>query len=308
MKDLGTPASEKDEHREKLDNRLRPIDLYKLTPKTNCGECGFASCLAFSTQVIVGQARIEVCPHLEEKELQAFRSRLADQLEAGIGVKREGFEKAFQFLRREILKWDFRGVAGSLGAEYFETDGKPALRLIYMGREVVLHADQIREFSAQALNPYEKILLYNYVIGGAVDPAGVWVGMESLPNSISKIKSLRVHCQEPLALNSAGRIPSLPAAVVGIGKKYPYPMKMWILQPSSKSCRSLLFASSGGTEMSERVSGPKPNFYSTRKCWKCWTWNLCSLPANRSPTGSWKGFRHNSRLFRQRSCRCAVPE
>jgi hypothetical protein len=209
-----------DEHREKLDNRLKPIDLYKLTPKSNCGKCRFASCLAFSTQVIVGQADMDACPYLEKQKLQEFRGRLSDQLQAGIGVKREGFEKALQFLRREVLKWDFRIIAESLGAEYFEADCKPALRLIYLGRELVVNADDIEESaSAEALNPYEKILLYNYVIGGAVESGGVWVGMESLPNSVSKIKSLEAHCQEPLAQRSAGKIQSLHAAIEGIGKE-----------------------------------------------------------------------------------------
>ena len=209
-----------DAHREKLDNRLTPIHLYKLTRKNNCGECGFASCLAFSTQVVVGQASIEVCRYLEKKKSQVFRSRLADQLKEGIGLQREGFEKALEFLRQDILKWDFRSIAESLGAKYFETDGKPGLRLIYFGREVALTADEISECaSAEALTPYEKILLYHYVIGGAVEPAGVWVGMESLPNSVSKIKSLKAHCQEPLARKSAGKMQRLPSAIAGIGRK-----------------------------------------------------------------------------------------
>ncbi|HYA43147.1 MAG TPA: DUF3786 domain-containing protein [Syntrophobacteraceae bacterium] len=216
--------STNDEHREKPDKRLTPIDLYKLTPKTNCRECGFASCFAFSTQVITGQASIEVCPHLEGKQFQEFMSLLADQPEEGIGLKREGFEKALQFLRQEILKWDFRSIADSLGAKHFEADGKPALELIYFGREVVLTAGEIRGCdSAEALDSYEKILLYNYVIGGAVEPAGVWIGMESLPNSVSKIQSLKAHCQEPLAKKSAGEIHRLPSAIAGIGKEVSLP-------------------------------------------------------------------------------------
>ncbi|HYA39693.1 MAG TPA: DUF3786 domain-containing protein [Syntrophobacteraceae bacterium] len=207
-----------DEHRKKLDNRLTPIDLYGLTRKSNCGECGFASCLAFSTQVVVGQAGIEVCRYLEKRELEAFVSRLADQLKEGIGLKREGFEKALLFLRRDILIWDFRSIADSLGAKYFEAEGKAALRLTYFGREVVLTADEIIACPpAEALNPYEKILLYNYIIGGAVEPAGMWIGMESLPNSVSKIKSLKAHCQEPLAQKSAGKIQCLPSAIAGFG-------------------------------------------------------------------------------------------
>ncbi len=220
MKDSRTPAATKDKIPEKPQQRLTPIQLYKLTPKTNCGACGFASCFAFSTQVMVGQADIDACPQLEGEELQAFRAQLAGQLQAGIGVKREGFEKALQFLRREILKWDFRSVADSLGAEYLENDGKPALRLIYFGHQVLLSADEIsRCASDEALDPYEKILLYNYVIGGAVEPAGVWVGMESLPNSVSKIKSLGAHCQVPLAQGAAGKMRRLPPAIADIGKE-----------------------------------------------------------------------------------------
>jgi hypothetical protein len=209
-----------DKHREKLDKRLTPIDLYRLTPKTNCKECGFESCLAYSTQVIVGQASIELCPCIDKRELEAFRDRLDDQLTEGIGLKREGFEKALQFLRQEILKWDFKSIAEGLGANYFEADGKPALRLIYLGREIVVTANEICESdSAEAFNPYEKILIYNYVIGGAAQPAGVWVGMESLPNSVSKIKSLKDHCQGPLARESAGKMQLLPSAIEGIGKQ-----------------------------------------------------------------------------------------
>lgn len=220
MEHSNAHTAPKDGHREKLDNRLTPIHLYKLTPKTNCGNCGFASCLAFSTQVIVGQADIGACLYLEEKELETLKAKLADQLQAGIGLKREGFEKALQFLSGEILKWDFKNIAESLGAEYLETNGKASLRLIYFGRQVLLTAEDISALdSDETLNPYEKILIYNYVIGGAVEPAGVWVGMESLPNSVSKIKSLRAHCQEPLAQKSAGSMQLLPSVIESIGKE-----------------------------------------------------------------------------------------
>lgn len=212
-------AARTEEFRRKLDNRLAPVHLYKLTPKTNCGECGFATCLAFSTQAIVGQVDLSACPHLRGDEVEAFRERLAEQLGAGIGVKREGFEKALQFLRGEILKWDFACIVEGLGAELLEADGRPALKFPYLGRDVVVTAEDIHVCDAgEPLNPYQKIFLYNYVIGGATEPSGVWVGMESLPNSVSKIKSLRDHCEGPLARESAGKMARLPGAVAGMGR------------------------------------------------------------------------------------------
>ena len=208
-----------DAHREKLDKRLTPIDLYRLTPKTNCRECGFETCLAFATQVIVGQGDLDACRYLDQQALQPFRSRLAEQHEAGIGIRREGFEKTLQFLRHEVMKWPFADIAGSLGARFFQINGEPALELTYFGEPVTVTTEDISSASGAELNPWEKVLLYNYVIGGAQEPAGVWVGMESLPNSVSKIKSLRAHCEQKLARAFAGKMDQLAGLVVGLGRE-----------------------------------------------------------------------------------------
>ena len=209
----------KDEHREKLEKRLTPIQLYKLTPKTNCGECGLATCLAFATQVIVGQADLEACPYLDETELGPFRKHLLEQHGEGIGLKREGFEKALHFLRREIRRWNFGTIAQSLGADFIESDGRQVLKLSYFGQQVTLTHDDVAMASGADLNPYEKILLFNYVIGGATEPSGTWVGMESLPNSVSKIKSLKAHCEGRLAQAFAGSMSRLPRIVEGLGQE-----------------------------------------------------------------------------------------
>ncbi|MHC1744112.1 MAG: DUF3786 domain-containing protein [Syntrophobacteraceae bacterium] len=212
----------KDDHRAMLDNRRTPLHLYQLTPKTNCQECGFATCLAFATQAIVGQADLDQCSYLDPGELEPFRQQLARQLEAGIGVKREGFEKALQFLRQEVKKWDFGNIASSLGAELEEGDSGAALKFSYFGRPVRVAQEDIAPDEPDGgpeLDPYEKILIYNYVIGGAAEPSGQWIGMESLPNSVSKIKSLRGHCEGPLAQAFAGKVDRLPGAVAGIGHR-----------------------------------------------------------------------------------------
>jgi hypothetical protein len=181
------------------------LQLFKLTPRTNCGECGFPTCLAFATQVMVGNGNLSDCPHLELKALAPFYAQLAER------PRTESFEKTFDFLRREVGKWDFRSIADSLGAT-LEASGE--LLLYYFGNKLRISADDI--LSDHELYPWERILLYNYVIGGAVEPSGVWVGMESLPNSVSKIKSLKTHCEEPLARAFAGRIRQL-GSVVGLG-------------------------------------------------------------------------------------------
>lgn len=207
-----------DDHRKKIDRRLTPLDLYKLTPRNNCGACGFATCLAFATQVVVGKADLDACPHMDSAILEPFRAGLAGQHEAGIGVSRESFEKTLDFLRQETDRWDFREIAESLGAHFDMKGGKPALVLPYFGRTLAVTRESITDDSGTETNPWEKILIYNYIIGGAVEPSGSWVGMESLPNSVSKIGSLGSHCEKPLAERFAGHLQDLREMVHGFGR------------------------------------------------------------------------------------------
>lgn len=43
---------------------LSGLDIYKLLPKTNCRECGFATCLAFAMQLAKKTVSLDKCPYL----------------------------------------------------------------------------------------------------------------------------------------------------------------------------------------------------------------------------------------------------
>jgi acetyl-CoA decarbonylase/synthase, CODH/ACS complex subunit gamma len=43
---------------------LSGLDIYKLLPKTNCRECGLATCLAFAMQLAKKTVNINKCPHV----------------------------------------------------------------------------------------------------------------------------------------------------------------------------------------------------------------------------------------------------
>lgn len=46
---------------------LSGLDIFKLLPKTNCGECKLPTCLAFAMKLAGGQAKLEECPHVSEE-------------------------------------------------------------------------------------------------------------------------------------------------------------------------------------------------------------------------------------------------
>ncbi len=46
---------------------LTGIQILKMLPKKNCGECDIPTCLAFAMKVAAGQAEIEACPYVSEE-------------------------------------------------------------------------------------------------------------------------------------------------------------------------------------------------------------------------------------------------
>jgi len=46
---------------------LTGIEIFKKLPKTNCGECGVPTCLAFAMKLAAGQAELTACPHVSEQ-------------------------------------------------------------------------------------------------------------------------------------------------------------------------------------------------------------------------------------------------
>lgn len=46
---------------------LTGIQILKMLPKTNCGECGIPTCLAFGMKVAAGQAEIDKCPYVSDE-------------------------------------------------------------------------------------------------------------------------------------------------------------------------------------------------------------------------------------------------
>lgn len=46
------------------------LEIFKLLPRTNCGECGYPSCMAFAAALSKRETDKEKCPQYETQELQ----------------------------------------------------------------------------------------------------------------------------------------------------------------------------------------------------------------------------------------------
>lgn len=70
--------------------KLSAIEIYKHLPKSNCGECGFPTCMAFAMQLANKQASLDQCPHVTEEAEQALAAAAAPPMRKVAIGKDEG--------------------------------------------------------------------------------------------------------------------------------------------------------------------------------------------------------------------------
>jgi len=194
---------------------MNPYQFLRHTPGTNCGDCGWPTCLAFAAAVTKAGVQADRCPHLQRDglppELLAKKSAAADAavLERG---EEERHTALAAYLRSKMEGLDLSDLAPRLGADW-SADEPEALRFSFLNRPVRLGATGVFLDGGEPADPRDQILLYNYAAigraGQARTPEGIWVGMESLPNSIAKIRTLAAYCEERLAERFSGRISKL---------------------------------------------------------------------------------------------------
>jgi hypothetical protein len=168
-----------------------PLELYKHLPKTNCGDCGISTCLAFAAAVIKEEKQLAGCPHVDRG--------VVAQLEGQIGrhVNIESIrEEQVKELRMKIAAIDIGARAELLGArnngrtitikclgKNFEVDGQGNI------------ASQCHTHAWFAL-PLLDYILYSQ----GRDIAGRWVPFRELENGKTWNPLFEQRCEKPLKL------------------------------------------------------------------------------------------------------------
>jgi len=72
---------------------LTGMVIYKMLPKTNCGDCGFPTCMAFAMQVASKQKAMTDCPHLsEDAKAEASDASAPPMKLVHIGASNDGLD------------------------------------------------------------------------------------------------------------------------------------------------------------------------------------------------------------------------
>lgn len=172
-----------------------PLDIVRQTPGSNCGQCGYPTCLAFAAALVATGIDPGCCPYLDRRGLD-LPLAAAGSLDE---VARQRDLALVEHLKAKVAALDFKGLAEPLGAGWSITS-PDTLFFSFVGQEVVIGKTGLLINGRAPEDPRDQILLYNYVErGGGRTPDRTWVGLESLPNTISKVRTLATYCEEVLA-------------------------------------------------------------------------------------------------------------
>ncbi len=200
--------------------KLSPITVVSKTPRTNCGECGYPTCISFATALTRRKVYYTKCPYFKADEKFI---KLIDQLFVSEEKEKKPGISAVTLIEKRLKYKNFKEIAEPLGCKYYEENGKEILELNYLKytARVLKYRDVIEvESNKKDFDVWDKILILNYLhFAGKSGLSGEWIAMEEMPNSISKVKALKRDCEEPLKEYFAGKKELLKERVKNLSGK-----------------------------------------------------------------------------------------
>jgi Domain of unknown function (DUF3786)/Putative Fe-S cluster len=163
---------------------MNSLDIYKLLPKKNCGECSSKKCMAFAISIRGNPDALDECKYMDLETIGKIREKLLQ------GDWRDDLIKS---LAGEVAKLSFPDIAGDLGGQV--KNGK--LRIRCVGLDYSLGGDGT--ISPDAGNKWIRILFLHYVrTKGRGEFTGKWIAFSDLRGGFVKTSSFRRDCEEPL--------------------------------------------------------------------------------------------------------------
>jgi hypothetical protein len=168
-----------------------PLELYKLLPRTNCGDCGLSSCMAFAASVINREKMLSACPHLDPAVVSTYSGSIDRQ----VNLETIQEEKLAE-LKSRIAGMDLRSRAEATGG-YVRNR---CLVLSCLGKE--FEVDPRGGVASHChTHAWFSIPLLDYVLSTTGSAAsGRWLPFRELSSGSTWSRLFEQRCEKPLRL------------------------------------------------------------------------------------------------------------
>lgn len=106
---------------------LTGIQIFKLLPKTNCGECGVPTCLAFAMNLAASKAELDACPYVSDEAKEQLAEASAPPIRpVSIGAGTRAFKVGGEtvMFRHEKTFYNPTGLAAVISSDSKDLDKK----------------------------------------------------------------------------------------------------------------------------------------------------------------------------------------
>jgi hypothetical protein len=176
-----------------MNNGVREIknslEIYKVLPGTNCGQCGVPSCMAFAVSVFQGTKALPGCPYLDKSVIERLSPGIARH-----STRDDEYKELITLLRQEVQLLDFTSVAPRIGADLINNK----LAINCLGRNFFI--DQAGNMTSSChVNHWVYVPLLQYILKcQGREPGNNWVAFGELPGAAKWNQYFAHRCEEAL--------------------------------------------------------------------------------------------------------------
>lgn len=152
------------------------LDIFRVLPQTNCGDCRELTCMAFAVAVIKKHKELSLCPHLDRETV----ARLGEQVTTQMAME-ESQQERLEGLRRQVREIDLESRAEALGGR--ASGGE--LTINCLGKEFTVDASG-RITSHCHTHAWFSIPFLTYILfGQGREVTGRWTSFRNLKDGTS---------------------------------------------------------------------------------------------------------------------------
>jgi len=165
------------------------MEIFQVLDKSNCGQCGEKTCLAFAGAVFTGRLGLDLCPKLDPETLRRF----APEQDDACGMEDRG-QDAITKLKQRIAGIDLAEAAARTGGRL--ENGRLILKV--MGKDFGVDG-QGNLFADIHVNPWVAAPVLDYILNGRGEAlAGEWAPFRELKGGAERNPLFHKRCEEAL--------------------------------------------------------------------------------------------------------------
>ncbi len=168
-----------------------PLEVYKLLPKSDCRQCSYPTCMAFSAAVIRGDKKLADCPHVALSISETLSDRIA--LHKSIEDNRE---EAVGQLRSRISGLNILSLAERLGADVI--DDRLAIKCL--GKNFFVDSSGAVTSECH-IHHWITVPILDYILHGCSEKqSGQWLPFRELKKGRAMAPLFEQRCEKPIRL------------------------------------------------------------------------------------------------------------